>query len=142
MLRYIRYCYKKVSFCILFLLTFEFLQDYAFLSGLAYRSDNETQRELDGWFNGSAIAHPNIVNEWRTNNDIKSPVTFKLITFPDHGNFSYVSIRGTANAWDLFADAQLWSAAALMQGLRFVLPAGSMWTPSTYCDLLLVKTCL
>ena len=27
------------------------------------------------------------------------------------------------------ADTQLWSAAALMQGLRAALPAGEIWTP-------------
>jgi hypothetical protein len=38
---------------------------------------------------------------------------------------------GTTNVWDIFADAQLWSAAVFMQGLRFLLPAGRIWTPGT-----------
>jgi len=40
-----------------------------------------------------------------------------------------IVIRGTQNNWDMLADSQLWSAAALMQMLREFLPFGPMWTP-------------
>jgi lipase ATG15 len=43
-----------------------------------------------------------------------------------------VAIRGTTNAWDALTDAQLWSAAGLFQVLRFMLPAGGVWTPILY----------
>lgn len=48
------------------------------------------------------------------------------------GNYAYVCIRGTINNWDMLTDAQLWSAAALMQILREMLPLGDMWTPSKF----------
>jgi hypothetical protein len=108
-----------------------YFADFTFIAGNAYRPENETQPELDGWFNGTAVNNPDIVAQWREENNIQSPVQFNLITFPDKGNFAIVAIRGTSNAWDLFADAQLWSAAAFMQCLRFFLPAGQMWSPST-----------
>ena len=61
-----------------------------------------------------------------------SHVSFKLVTVPikrGTGTFAYVLIRGTTNNWDMLTDAQLWSAAALMQVLRELLPLGSIWTP-------------
>ena len=56
---------------------------------------------------------------------------FKLVTFPNTGNFAYVLIRGTTNQWDMLTDAQLWSAAALMQVHRALLPIGVIWNSST-----------
>jgi lipase ATG15 len=102
--------------------------DFAFLAGLAYRGrGNITESELSQWFNGTAVDRDDIVTAWW--GDVKSAVSFKMVTFPDSGNFSYVLIRGTTNNWDMLTDAQLWSAAILMQGLRELLPIGSMWTP-------------
>jgi hypothetical protein len=40
----------------------------------------------------------------------------KLCGFKDLG-LGVISIRGTSNNWDMLADSQLWSAAALMQGI-------------------------
>jgi lipase ATG15 len=103
--------------------------DYAYLAGLAYRGVNATQSELDGWFGeGVAVDNSEVVREWKRN-ERDSEVSFKLISFPTRGNFSYVSIRGTSNNWDMLTDAQLWSAAFLMQGLRELLPLGKVWTP-------------
>jgi hypothetical protein len=105
------------------------LADYAFLAGLAYRGVNGTQIELDGWFNGTAVDQKEVVEEYREEQGA-SPVSVKLVTFPDNGNFAYVLIRGTINKWDMLADAKLWSAAIFMQLHRELLPFGSMWTPS------------
>ena len=104
--------------------------DYAFLAGLAYRSPNNTQEDLDGWF-GPGIAVDNIdtVEMYRSDYNVTSAVSFKLVTFPDSGNFAYVLIRGTTNNWDMLTDAQLWSAAALLQIHRELLPVGAVWTP-------------
>jgi len=44
-------------------------------------------------------------------------------------SWSLHPVRGTTNAWDALTDAQLWSAAALLQVLRFLLPLGNIWTP-------------
>jgi lipase ATG15 len=106
------------------------LADYAFLAGLAYRSPNNTQEDLDGWF-GPGIAFDDIgtVEEYRSNFNVTSAVSFKLVTFPNSGNFAYVLIRGTTNNWDMLTDAQLWSAAALLQVHRELLPIGVAWTP-------------
>jgi lipase ATG15 len=108
------------------------IADYAFLAGLAYRDVNGTQAALDGWFGPSgqnATDRNAIVEDWRDVNDIQSAVSFKLVTFPDNGNFAYVLIRGTQNNWDMLTDVQLWGAAALMQTLRLLLPVGEIWTP-------------
>lgn len=43
--------------------------------------------------------------------------------------YSIVAIRGTSNGWDALTDAQLWSAAALAQYVRGLLPVGAIWTP-------------
>ena len=106
------------------------LLDYAFLAGLAYRSPNNTQGDLDSWF-GSGIAVDDIdtVERYRADYNVTSAVSFKLVTFPNSGNFAYVLIRGTTNNWDMLTDAQLWSAAALLQVHRELLPIGAIWTP-------------
>jgi hypothetical protein len=108
--------------------------DYAFLAGLAYSASHEsTQRDLDGWFGkGMAVDQSETVDAYRNETDTSSAVSFKLVTFPNVGNFAYVLIRGTTNNWDMLTDAQLWSAAALMQVLRELLPLGAMWTPSKF----------
>lgn len=109
------------------------MADYAFLSGLAYRDVNGTQDALDGWFGPSgttATDMDDVVETWRTDNDVQAAVSFKLVTFPvDEGEFAYVLIRGTKNNWDMLTDIQLWGAAALMQTLRALLPLGEIWTP-------------
>lgn len=113
------------------------MADYAYLAGLAYRNNDITQSELDQWFvnlNGTtAQDNPDIVEEFRSRTQsIDSAVSYKLLTFSDESTgsvFAIVSIRGTTNAWDMLADAQLWSAAACMQMLRAILPLGEMWTP-------------
>ena len=72
-----------------------------------------------------------IVEQYRQMADTPSHVSFKLVTVPvkSGGTFAYVLIRGTINNWDMLTDAQLWSAAALMQVLRELLPLGAIWTP-------------
>ena len=101
------------------------------MAGLAYRGKgNITQKELDGWFDGNALDREDVVTEWRSRiEDEDSAVSYKLVTFPNNNNFAYVLIRGTTNNWDMLTDAQLWSAAFLMQGLRELLPIGMVFTP-------------
>jgi len=100
------------------------------LAGLAYRGRGEiTNSELDAWFNGQAQDEDVTVQEFRDEAGLESAVSFKLVSFPDSGNFSYVLIRGTTNNWDMLTDAQLWTPAVLMQGLRELLPMGYMWNP-------------
>jgi lipase ATG15 len=85
---------------------------------------------LDTWFGkGVAKDESAYVEKWRTEYDTeKYAVYFKLFSFPEIG-LGIISIRGTSNNWDMLADSQLWSAAALMQGVRFILPGGEIWTP-------------
>lgn len=111
-----------------------FFSDYAFLAGLAYFDPQRTQPELDKWFgNGTATDHEDVVQEFRRIRDTSSAVSFKLVTFPGaaafNQSFALVLIRGTINSWDMLTDAQLWSAAGLMQGIRALLPLGIIWTP-------------
>lgn len=121
-------------------LTFPYcILDYAFLAGLAYRSPNITQADLDGWFGGEAIDQEETVQQYRRLKNTSSAVVFKLVTFPNKGNFAYVLIRGTTNNWDMLTDAQLWSAAALLQVHRALLPFGVMWSSSKLtCDFLII----
>lgn len=107
------------------------IADYTFLAGLAYNAPGEpTQASLDAWFGENiAVDRQDIVDDFREQYDEDdSPVVFKLTTFPTRGS-AIISIRGTMNNWDMLADSQLWSAAALMQGIRAILPAGEIWTP-------------
>jgi len=72
--------------------------------------------------------NPEIVSDFIREEGIHSAVTFKLVTFYDY--FAYVLIRGTTNQWDMLTDAQLWTPAFLMQGIRGLLPFGFIWTPA------------
>jgi hypothetical protein len=104
------------------------MADYVYLAGLAYRSDDITQGELDNWFGpGVATNNPVVVENFRTVNNYTSPVSYKLITFG--GSNALIAIRGTTNPWDALADAQLWSAAACFQIVRFAIPFGGIFTP-------------
>lgn len=111
------------------------LIDYTFLAQLAYYNseDESVQKWLDEWFgDGYAKDEFEFVNAYRKEAQVSSAVHFKLISFPHtygNDNFSIVAIRGTNNAWDALSDAQLWSAAALSQYLRAILPLGEIWTP-------------
>jgi lipase ATG15 len=110
-------------------LTFQPCTDYVFMAGIAYSGRNATETELDKWFGeGKAKDETDQVEEIRDVLNITSAVKFKLFSFPET-NTAYVSIRGTTNNWDMLTDAQLWSAAALMQLLREMLPFGNMWSP-------------
>jgi len=114
--------------------------DYAWFARTAYRPvNNITEFDLDKWFEFTGddvrdeqpivdrfLDDPNYPNR----NDFA--VTFKLISVPGpvEGNrTAIILIRGTVNQWDALADAQLWSAAALMQWLRYIIPVGELWTP-------------
>jgi len=98
-----------------------------------------TQTDLNGWFGeGVAIDQPEEVEAFRNRTGTSSAVSFKLVTFPvdvtepDGDAFAQVLIRGTTNPWDMLTDAQLWSAAALLQVLRELLPYGVMWTSGMF----------
>ncbi len=56
-----------------------------------------------------------------------NPITYLFITFPARPGFGVISVKGNGHGWDLLADAQLWSAAALFQIFRFLLPFGEIW---------------
>jgi lipase ATG15 len=106
------------------------LIDFSFLALMGYKSTSVTQLDLDSWFGaGNATDMVDVVQGFRNvTNTLESPVSYKLIKFKDGGP-AVVTIRGTAEIWDLFADAQLWSTAALMQVLRISVPFGGTWTP-------------
>jgi len=109
------------------------MADYSFLASLAYASDNITQRELDQWFNDSemsAVFDHTAVSTFRQS-DITTgvtPVVYRLIKFPSEKE-AIVVIRGSTDPVDFMVDGQLWMGAALFQALRFIMPAGDIWTP-------------
>ena len=106
------------------------LVDWVFAALMAYTSNNATQGQLDSWFGHNVVKNrADIVSKYRTStgsNDL--PIVYRLYEFTALDT-AIVSIQGTAKIWDLFADAQLWSTALLLQGLRAVLPLGQIWTP-------------
>lgn len=110
--------------------------DYAWLAGTAYVPKNQIAPELDTWFaaDPGVVDLQDMVEEFRAREDPfnEIAVTFKLVAVPGPGaneTTAIILIRGTVNQWDMLADAQLWSAAALMQWLRYVIPIGELWTP-------------
>lgn len=108
------------------------LADYTFFSMQAYRSENVTTSDMDQWFGpDQVLERPDIVQEFRKSEGDIIPVYYKLFigTGSEGGQVALISIRGSHNAWDFLADGQLWSAAIFMQVLRYVLPAGNIWTP-------------
>lgn len=114
--------------------------DFAWMAGAAYVGVNETQASLDTWFQNSpgVMDLQSIVDEFRSREDPKneSAVEFKLISVPgpDGQQTAIITIRGTVNQFDMLADAQLWSAAALMQWLRGIIPIGEIWS-EIFADL-------
>ncbi|KAL3801203.1 hypothetical protein HJC23_012603 [Cyclotella cryptica] len=110
------------------------LSNFAFLAGIAYAYENQTQTYLNQWFGVN-----NVINDVDTVNEFKrvqalgrgvfsnSAVAYRLFTFADKE--SVLSIRGTSTVWDLMSDAQLWLSATLFQALRVVLPLGNLFTP-------------
>lgn len=108
------------------------LSDFVFLSSMAYTEGNRTQELLDGWFGeNNATNEEEIVKRFTEeyNGGNVSPVSFNMITFTQIPGYAVVTIKGSTNPWDWFVNAQLWGAAALVQGLRFIMPIGQMWTP-------------
>jgi len=110
--------------------------DFAWLANNAYVVDHATQTELENWFveeDFKVTDQQEIVEAFL---DIADPkrkfaVKFKLVTLPgpEEGQTSaIILIRGTVNQFDMLADAQLWSAAALLQWLRGIFPVGEIWT--------------
>jgi lipase ATG15 len=108
---------------------------------------------------GVATNHPEVVSAFQEQQTwaADAGASYKLITFDVNGRTDgLVAIRGTTNPWDMLTgtqqshkrnmlilvhvlsnfvlwyyilDAQLWSAAASFQILRFILPIGYIFTP-------------
>ncbi len=96
------------------------LVDFTFLTTLAYLEDEAASDALSSWFDTDAANLHETVKDFSTTyqeqNGISS-VSYKLFEFSEN-NLMIVAIRGTSNAWDALADAQLWSSAILVQGIR------------------------
>mmetsp|Transcript_13844 Transcript_13844/g.20424 ORF Transcript_13844/g.20424 Transcript_13844/m.20424 type:complete len:968 (+) Transcript_13844:160-3063(+) len=109
------------------------LSDYVFVAGLAYADAAVTQPQLDKWFGeGSATDQHDYVEKYRTQVEDGSAVTYKFVSFArteGKSDMGLISIRGTTTAWDALTDIQLWSAAAVFQLLRELLPGGQVFSP-------------
>ena len=111
------------------------LTSYAFLAGLAYTYESQTQTYLDEWYGaGTVINDIDTVNAFKKVQALtpgdkfsESAVSYRFFRFSE--NTGVLSIRGTSTIWDLMADAQLWLPATLLQVLRFFLPMGNIFTP-------------
>lgn len=114
--------------------------DYGYLASAAYWNQSSLDGDLDLWFasdfggNGTVKDEQDFVTDFldREDPNREQAVFFRMISMPSpdsDGRLAIILIRGTVNQWDMLADAQLWSAAAMMQFLRFFIPAGEIWTP-------------
>lgn len=105
------------------------LVDYTFASLLAYKDRTIVQDEIDLWFGEGMVTDEfELVNAYRIETGSATlPVSYKLFNITNGP--LVVTIRGTQGAFDLLADAQLWSTALFMQLVRFAMPLGHMWTP-------------
>jgi len=116
------------------------LEDFAFLSNLAYSPEDEVDRLLDTWYGVENYAKNDkiAVEDYEAaarleDYGIVSHVSYRLITFAetpggvDTGGI--VIIRGTSTIWDVMSDAQLWLSALLFQVLRWLIPMGDVFTP-------------
>jgi hypothetical protein len=106
------------------------LVDWVFSAAMSYRSNANTQNQLDAWFGEKVVKNRNdIVDAYRNlTGTSQLPGAYRLYEFTQL-NTAIVSIQGTTTTWDLFADAQLWSSACLFQLLRAIIPFGNVWTP-------------
>ena len=113
------------------------LADFAFLSKAAYWTDNEAEIATKAWFrNANNMVEGSTTAAFKKNYEDAngtSPVEYKFFGFPDAFDgkgVGVVSIRGTTgNGFDALSDAHLWSAAALAQWIRAIMPLGSFFTP-------------
>ena len=115
------------------------LVDFAFLSKMAYRSDENAQKDMKKWFgNETKIEYfttntSEIIQEFEDSYKRPSNVVYKLFGFPNETDpkksVAILSVKGTDNGWDILADAQLWAGAAISQFVRSLIPLGSLFTP-------------
>lgn len=115
------------------------LVDFAFLSKMAYRSDDSAKSDMKEWFGNDTeiefFTNTSTVIKEFEEHLYKRPsnVVYKLFGFPNEGepqkSVAILSIKGTDNGWDILADAQLWAGAAISQFVRSLMPLGSLFTP-------------
>jgi len=112
------------------------LADFAFLSKAAYLTDDEAGNATRAWFLNANNVVENMTKVFKEKYEEAngaSPVEYKFFGFPDAFDgegVGVVSIRGTTgNGFDALSDAHLWSAAALAQWIRAIMPLGSFFTP-------------
>lgn len=107
------------------------LTDYAFMSALSYETPNITQYHLNDWFGANGVVdEAEFVEQYRKDtNTVENPVYYKLLSIPAVPGYGVIAIRGSQTRWDFLVDAQLWSAAALAQLVRALIPLGWIWTP-------------
>ncbi len=113
------------------------LLDYAFLANLAYTEPAEEDTSLKSWFGDGVVrVNDSLVEEFREDYDFEaygmssnSAVSYKLVQSVAYPEYVMITIRGTVTVLDVAADAQLWISAMLFQGVRELLPVGSVFTP-------------
>uniref|UniRef100_A0A7S4VR19 Fungal lipase-type domain-containing protein n=1 Tax=Ditylum brightwellii TaxID=49249 RepID=A0A7S4VR19_9STRA len=106
--------------------------DYAFASQNAYKSLDTAQDQLDLWFGvkNAAVYNETAVETFKKERGfLGSRSVYGLVEFPSVPGFAVIVVRGTKNAFDFLTDIQIYGAAALLQLVRFLLPAGDAWTP-------------
>jgi len=105
------------------------LADYAFLAMLAYQPPEVFQERLDDWFGqGVATEEVELVQQFRQEvYGGNAAVSYHVVSFEN--SLGVVVVRGSTTAWEWLTDAQLWSAAALAQVVRGILPFGEVFTP-------------
>lgn len=114
------------------------LVDFAFLSKMAYRSYDNAKKDTGKWFGSQAEIEyftntSTIIKEFEDSYTVPSNVVYMLFGFPNEEdpakNVAVLSIKGTDNGWDILADAQIWTGAAISRLVRSLIPLGSLFTP-------------
>ncbi|KAL7511087.1 hypothetical protein ACHAXN_010032 [Cyclotella atomus] len=108
-----------------------YLSDYILLSSIAYYREDAIQPLLDEWFGASeALLVKNAMADFRTMNPefSKSSASYELVEFAN-ASVAVLTVRGTANNVDLFADAKIWYSSALFQVYRWFIPFGHFFNP-------------
>jgi hypothetical protein len=101
------------------------LADYAFLSAMAYETENITTYSIDQWLGkpGVLVDEEEFVSQWREDSGTDlNPVYFKLFSVKEMPELAVMSIRGSETSYDWIVNLQLWSSAGLAQVIKWVTP--------------------
>lgn len=98
---------------------------------MAYETPRVTKFVLDQYFGEPDVLvdEDEFVARYKSDTGLNIPVSFKLFSMPAYPGFAVMSIRGSETIYDWLGNFQLWSAAALAQGVKWIIPFGWIFDP-------------